>query len=77
MRRVEILIQMLIETMGYKKYELDIVEVYGIYFITLPTYSISAKDLSILESILPTKSSIGIYSNIFSGLSIRTEINVD
>ena len=73
-KRLNILIDMLIEVMGYKRYELEIVELYGIYFITLPTYSIKATDLIKLENILPKKASIGIYSNIFSGLSIRTEI---
>jgi len=62
---------------GYKRYELETVNVYGIYFITLPTYSIKATDLVKLETILPRKASIGIYANIFSGLSIRTEINVE
>lgn len=77
MRNIELLIELLILELGYKKNELEVVKYLGVYFITLPTYHIPTKHFIILNTILPKRASIGIYKNIFSGLSIRTEIKVE
>ena len=69
------LIQDLVDK-GYKEYQLDIKNNYGVYFITLPYQSLSTPMLANLIRILPEGSSIGIYPNLHSGLSIRTSISI-
>ena len=61
---------------GYKKYQIDIDRAYGVYFITLPQNSLSISDMIKFSKILPEGSLIGIYKDVFSGLSIKTSIKV-
>jgi hypothetical protein len=69
------LIQDLIDK-GYKEYQLDIKNNYGVYFITLPYSSLNTHMLANLIRILPEGSSIGVFPNLHSGLSIRTSISI-
>lgn len=70
------LVNILMSRMGYKKYQLGIETAYGVYLITLPISTLSLSDLKKLQEILPEGTMVGIYRDIFSGLSIKTNISI-
>jgi hypothetical protein len=71
------LIDTLISTMGYKKYQLTINNLYGRYVIELPTTGFSVPQLRKLGSMLGDEMGVGYapYTN-HNGMIIRTNIQV-
>jgi len=71
------LMDTLISSMGYKKYQLSVNNLHGKYVIELPTNGFSVPQLKKLASILDSDMGVS-YSpyTSFSGMIIRTQISI-
>lgn len=71
------LIDTLISSMGYKKYQLSVNNLHGKYVIELPTTGFSVPQLKKLGSVLDSDMGVS-YSpyTSFSGMIIRTQIPI-
>ena len=72
----EIVDRLLIE-LELKRYQLKIEKYLGVYCITLPTTGIALNGIRILGDVLPEGSVVGVYPDLFSGLTIKTPYKVD
>lgn len=71
------LMDKLVSSMGYKKYQLSVNNLHGRYVIELPTTGFSVPQLKKLSSILDSDMAV-VYSpyTSFSGMIIRTQIQL-
>jgi hypothetical protein len=73
---VQALIDGLISTGVFKKYELGVEQYVGVYFITLPITACNIKTLNKIIDVIPADSNIGIYKSLSSALSIKTPYKI-
>ncbi len=71
---IQTLIDILINALGYKKYQLGVEYDMGVYWVTLPTNALKVEDLELLSEILPKGYLVGSYPQLGKALSIKTTI---
>lgn len=77
--KLDLIVNGLKEHCGYKGYELKVVTAYGRYFITLPRFRMSMKEMSelIQNYVLMPDMMIGRYDGLYSGLMLDTNLKVN
>lgn len=70
-------IDYLASILGFKRYQLGIVSLYGVYFITLPHTAYNTQQIIQIMKGFDNRAQIGYYPNVSKGsLSIKTGIKV-